>query len=208
MTLLHQKQRSRDEQGRIIANICDYAIVYQLMEESFAESLGDVKRYTDDRIRMIEKEGMMTPRDLAEKTGVSTSAISQWSKGMIEKGVLDWCDENGAEFADDLEMEKAKRAGKAYVVVVAGNSLPSPFQLTGDPRWDKGGDLWTSYDLEMNQGGFDDQELVVTDNIINESEDSDRDSDGIRQAVKVFSGKSNDEIKKIDGKVSGKSGHR
>jgi hypothetical protein len=62
--------------------------VYQLLEESFAESLGNVKRYTDDRIRMIETLGMMTPRALSEKSGVSTAAISQWSKPMIEKGVL------------------------------------------------------------------------------------------------------------------------
>ena len=56
ITLLHQKQRSRDEQGRFIADISDYAIAYQLLEESFAESLGNVKRYTDDRIR-YDREG-------------------------------------------------------------------------------------------------------------------------------------------------------
>ena len=50
ITLLYQKQRSRDEQGRFIADISDYFIAYQLLEESFAESLGNVKRYTDDRI--------------------------------------------------------------------------------------------------------------------------------------------------------------
>lgn len=196
MTLLYQKQRSRDEQGRYIADISDYAIVYQLMEESFAESLWDVKRYTDDRVRMIESAGMMTPRELAEKTGVSTAAISQWSKSLIEKGVLGWCDENGAEFGDDLALEKAKRSGKAYMRVVGGNRLPSPFQLTGDPRWDEGGDLWTAYDLGMDQGGIDDQELVLTGQAFNGSvEDSDIDSDGA--GVKVLSEKTNDEIKKI-----------
>ncbi len=59
MTLIYQKQRRRDEQGRFIADYIDYAIVYQLLEESLSESLGDIKRYTDDRIRMVEKEGMM-----------------------------------------------------------------------------------------------------------------------------------------------------
>ena len=84
---------------------------------------------------------MMTPRDLAERTGVSTAAISQWSKPLIEKGVLNWCDETGVDFGDDLALEKAKRSGKAYLCVAGGKSLPSPFQLTGDPRWDTGGDL-------------------------------------------------------------------
>ena len=199
ITLLHQKQRSRDEQGRFIATISDYAIVYQLLEESFAESLGNVKRYTDDRIRIVEKEGMMTPRALSDRTSVSTAAISQWLKPLIEKGVLKWCDETGAEFGDDLALEKAKRSGKAFMSVAGGKSLPSPFQLTGDPRWDKDGDLYAAYELQLGDGGNDgDQASSVTDNIISESvEDSGIDSDGTGVAVKAFSGKTNDEIKKM-----------
>jgi hypothetical protein len=53
-----------------VADYLDYFIVYQLLEESFAESLGSAYRYTDARIDLIEKEGMMTPGNLAEKTGV------------------------------------------------------------------------------------------------------------------------------------------
>ena len=101
MTLLHQKHRRRDEQGRFISDYSDYAIVHQLMENSFAENLGVVKRYTDDRIRLIENVGMMTPRDLAERTGVSTAAISQWLKPLFEKAVLTWCDAKGVEFEDE-----------------------------------------------------------------------------------------------------------
>ena len=117
MTLLYQKQRRRDEQGRFIADYIDYAIVYQLLEESFSESLGEVKRYTDDRIQMIENAGMMTPRELAERIGVSTAAISQWSKGMIEKGVLTWCDEAGTAFGEDLALEKAKTSSARHICV-------------------------------------------------------------------------------------------
>jgi hypothetical protein len=50
MTLMYQKQRSRDEQGQFVADYIDYAIVYQLLEESFAKSLGDVKRCTDEGV--------------------------------------------------------------------------------------------------------------------------------------------------------------
>jgi hypothetical protein len=203
MTLLYQKQRSRDEQGRFIADYSDYAIVYQLMEESFAESLGSVKRYTDDRIRLIEAVGMMTPRDLAERTGVSTAAISQWSKGMIEKGVLDWCDESGTVFGDDLSLEKGKRTGRAYLSVAGGKCLPSPFHLTDDPHWEKDGDLWGAYDLALGgSSGDSDQSFTMTENyIINaiencDADDSDASADGTT-AVKVLSGKSNDEIKKM-----------
>jgi hypothetical protein len=86
MTLLYQKQRRRDDLGRFAADYLDYFIVYQLLEESFAESLGSAYRYTDERIQLIEKKGMMTPRHLAEKTKVSTAAISQWLKVKIDKG--------------------------------------------------------------------------------------------------------------------------
>ena len=197
MTLLHQKQRSRDEQGRFIADYIDYYIVYQLLEESFAESLGDVKRYTDDRIRMIEKAGILTPRDLAKRTGVSTAAISQWLKPLIEKGVLGWCDEAGAEFGDEQALEKAKRSGKAYLCVAGGKSLPSPFQLTGDSRWDRGGDLHAAYDLELGYGGNDDdRSSAVNENIISESVER-CDSDDNQAAVKVLSGKSHDDVLKM-----------
>ena len=197
MTLLHQKQRRRDEQGRFIADYIDYAIVYQLLEESFAESLGNIKRYTDDRIRLVEKEGMMTPRDLAERVGVSTAAISQWLKPLIEKGVLTWCDEAGAEFDDDPALEKAKRSGRAYICVSGGKSLPSPFQLTGDPRWDTDGELYAAYDLNLGDGGGDfDQAMAMTENIISESVER-CDSDANQAAVKALSEKTNDDIKKM-----------
>ena len=62
----------------------------------------------------------MTPRALSEKTGVSTAAISQWLKPLIEKGVLSWCDEKGHGFKDVADLEKAKRSGRAYLKVAGG----------------------------------------------------------------------------------------
>lgn len=200
MTSLHQKQRSRDAQGRFIADYSDYAIVYQLLEESFAESLGDVKRYTDDRIRMIEKEGMMTPRDLAEKTSVSTAAISQWSKPLIGKGVLTWCDETGAKFYDVNALEKAKRSGKAFLCVTGGKSLPTPFQLTGDPCWDRDGDLYAAYNLQLDDGDGDnhnvDTEMGGRMKIEDENDQDLKDAVPSDGGVKVLSEKTNNAIKK------------
>jgi hypothetical protein len=201
MTLLYQKQRRRDDLGRFVADYLDYFIVYQLLEESFAESLGSAYRYTDDRIQLIEEEGMMTPGNLAVRTKVSTAAISQWLKVKIDKGALAWCDETGGVFDNDLALEKAKRSGKAYLCVTGGKSLPSPFQLTGDPRWDKGGDLYEAFDLGLNDpGALEGCSYKETENIIS---DGDVDSDffggkGINKTGdKVLSTKSNDEIKKI-----------
>jgi hypothetical protein len=110
---------------------------------------------------------MMTLLDLAERTGVSTAAISQWLKPLIEKGVLSWCDETGIDFVDDLALEKAKRSVKAYFCVAGANSLPTPSQLTGDFGWGRGGDLYATYDLELGDGcGDNDQAFAVTENIL------------------------------------------
>ena len=120
---------------------------------------------------------------------------------MMEKGVLGWCDDNGSVFGDDLALEKAKRAGKAYLCVAGGNSLPTPFQLTGDPRWDKGGDLWAVYDLELDHSGDSDQASTMTENVISEAvagncEFGDSKVSG-GNGVKALSGKSDEEIEKM-----------
>jgi hypothetical protein len=69
---------------------------------------------------------------------------------MIEKGVLCWCDEKGAGFLDVAELEKVKRLGKAYLKVVGRRFLPTVFELTGDKRWDKDGELYFAYDLHLD----------------------------------------------------------
>ena len=120
IALIHQRQRSRDDMGNVIAEYSDYALAYQLIGDSFRESLGEGQRYTDDRMRLIEKEGQITPRALSKKDGVSTAMISQWLKPLIEKGVLNWCDEKGHGFMGVADLEKAKRSGRAYLKVSGG----------------------------------------------------------------------------------------
>jgi len=159
VALIHQHQRARDGAGRVIAEMSDYAIVYQLMKEPFRESLGQRNRYTDTRIRMIKSMGPITPRRIAEREGVSGASISEWMKPWIEKGVLVWCDEAGAEFPDQACLEKAKRTGNAYVRFQGMCDLPSPYDLTGDERWAPGGELDAFYDLELGEES-DDSEVV------------------------------------------------
>jgi len=147
--------------GNFIAEYSDYFIAYQLIADSFRESLGEGQRYTDDRIRFIEKDGQITPRALSEKTGVSNAAISQWLKPLIEKRVLIWCDEKGLGFEDVAELEKAKRSGRAYISVSERCCLPTLYQLTGDFRWGAGGDLWELYDLGFEISDPDEVESTV-----------------------------------------------
>ena len=90
---------------------------------------------------------MISAKDLAKADGVSGSEISQWKKPLIEKGVLMWVDQKGSAFPDEKSLEKAKHSGKAYLKVGQFKRLPTPFELTENPDWDIGGELYLRYDL-------------------------------------------------------------
>ena len=160
VALVHQHQRPRDEADRVIAEISDYAIVYQLMREPFRESLGQRNRYTDSRIEVIKSAGPMTPRRIAEREEVSGATISEWMKPWIQKGVLVWCDEEGVEFPNQSSLEKAKRTGKAHVRFQEICDLPSPYDLTGDERWAPEGELYAYWDLELDDETDQDEDEV------------------------------------------------
>ena len=74
------------------------------------------------------------------------------------------------------DLEKAKRSGRAYLTVSGGKRLPTVFELTGDPRWDKDGDLYAAYDLHLDgdagdQAFYQDEETVGGQDIIFDAED-------------------------------------
>lgn len=170
ITTIHQKQRRKDEIGRVVAEIQDYALAFQLINESFMESLGEEKKYTDERIKIIEKNGMISSKDLSKITGVSGAAISQWMKPLVDKGVLIWCGESGDEFSDIKSLEKAKRSGNAFIKVAGFSCLPTPYQLTGDKRWDKDGDLYRQYDLKFDEDNAESAVFNEGDQLPQESE--------------------------------------
>jgi len=151
VALLHQFQRQKDEYGRIVAEISDYAIAYQLMKDAFLEGLGQKNLYTDRRLSLISKEGKMTAKRIAELTGVSVANISQWLKPQVSNGVLTWCDESGVQFQDMESLEKAKRCGKAYIRINGTFGLPLPYDLTGDERWSPDGELFKEYYLGIDE---------------------------------------------------------
>ena len=53
VALLHQVQREKDEHRRIVVEMSDYAIAYQLMKDAFLEGLDQKKHYTDKRLALI-----------------------------------------------------------------------------------------------------------------------------------------------------------
>lgn len=173
------------------------------------ESLGEGKKYTDERIKIIEKNGMISSKDLSKVTGVSGAAISQWMKPWVDKGILTWCDEKGGEFENTRSLEKAKRSGSAFIRIAKFNSLPTPYQLTGDKRWDKdGGDLYKQYDLEVDEDCTETAVVKEGDQLPQESKASSslfelaecQDFGKMNEGVKVLSEKCEFENEKIDTK--------
>lgn len=96
---------------------------------------------------------MITPGALAKTAGVSKPAISQWLESRVNEGLVAWCNEKGLEFDDISALGKAKNCGEAYIRLISFNFLPTPYRLTGNPRWDKGGDHFNLYYLWLEEDG-------------------------------------------------------
>ena len=77
--------------------------------------------------------------------------------------------------------------------------MPTVFELTGDPRWDKGGELYSAYDLHLD-GEAGDQELYQDDETVGEQDiifDAEGQTSDEKPAVKVLSEKSHSEVLKM-----------
>jgi DNA primase len=197
--LLHQKQRDRDGMGRVIAEMQDYALAYQLVDESFRESLED-RKYMDRRIRIVDARGPIAPKDIAKIEGVSGAAITSWSKNWLRNGALIWCDDQGVAIKKK-DLEKMKCSGKAHLKTNGINRLPTPYEISGgNNMWDVGGELYELYNLEFDSGedvlseGYADE---VNLNTIDDSEelDNSENMDDFESGVKALDKKVHKEIR-------------
>jgi len=153
----YQFQRSRDDKGRLLAEMSDYWMALQIVREAFRETLGQQSKEAALRINFIRENEPVQYRTLTSEWGISKSALTGWVRGKLYDGILCWCDEDGEEFADEAALKKAKHSGKAYLKIndafnaddVTG--LPTPHELTGDPRWDEAGELYSLYDLGLDR---------------------------------------------------------
>jgi DNA primase len=150
VTTIHQFQREKDDRGRLIATMEDYFMAHQLVNESFRESLGEDKRLAE-RMEVIRKNQPISSTVLSALFGISGPAVSTWVKDNVEKGILVWCDEDGDLFPDEITLEKEKRKGKALLKIAHMPGLPTPYEITGDPDWDAGGDLYKRYELGLEE---------------------------------------------------------
>jgi len=166
----YQFQRSHDDKGRLQAEMSDYWMALQIVREAFRETLGHQSKEAAKRIEFIRENGPVQYGVLTSEWGVSKSSLTSWVRGKLIDGILTWCDDSGEEFADDAALKKAKHSGRAYLKINDAFSaddvtgLPTPFELTGDPRWNEGGELYRLYDLTLDRRPVvehSDSEMVV-----------------------------------------------
>jgi hypothetical protein len=96
--LLHQRQRQRDAEGRVVATLADYGMVRELVVEVFQRSVLGLTEKTLDLVEALErvldgrdvsKDGLPSYSDLVKETGKAKHYISRWLKPALEIGVVD-----------------------------------------------------------------------------------------------------------------------
>jgi hypothetical protein len=167
----YQHQRQRDNEDRVIANISDYWMALQIVREAFRENLTNQSDETERRLDFIVKQGLVQFKSLTAEWNLSKGAVSGLVKSLVEKGILIWCDREGKEFDNNAELNKAKRSGSAYIKANEHYDffgLPTPFEVTGDSRWGKGGEMLELYDLKLNARDMDEIEGYEEDSTIDD----------------------------------------
>jgi len=153
---LYQFQRQRDVNGNIVAEMADYSMAWQIIQDAFKENLEHISKTTNQRLQYIQSVGHVSLKDLAARDGISRSALSAWMKRAEQDGDAKWVDNNGNDFLNDGAMKVAKRSAKAHIAVTGQWSqsmkiiLPSPSDImNGAIEWMQGGVEFEKYNLHL-----------------------------------------------------------
>ncbi|GAB6059374.1 hypothetical protein [Desulfonatronum parangueonense] len=151
ITVLYQGQRWENNEGVLTAELPDYAMAYQLINNSVIERLQGGPTKPDVYIDTVREEGPMSLTDLARKLGIPKSTVSDNVIKRVKSGALLWTDKNGNQFSNEARARRAKQGngGGAYIRVHEAKGLPSPFELTGDMAWLPGGEHFNMYNLGL-----------------------------------------------------------
>lgn len=110
--ILHQASRTRDDQGRIVASLDDYAVVRELVADLISEGIGisvpDSVRETVEAIRKLKGNGSVTTSQIAAELLLDKSATSRRVKVAKDRG-----------FVQNLETKRGKPAK-----LILGDPLP------------------------------------------------------------------------------------
>ena len=155
ITAFHQGLRKVDGRGRLIAEMADYWMALQIVQQAYAESMGGDNHNHASRMAYIKENGLVQYNELVHVWKITKPAISIFISEKVREGLLSWCDVDGNEFENNQALGRAKRSGQAYVRVTSNYqcekamTLPDPYMLTGDPDWQPGGKLFSQYDLHI-----------------------------------------------------------
>lgn len=124
--VLHQEMRQRDEDGRIVAEITDYAAVHGLIADLIAQGIdatvSDETRETVDAVEALkrEKPDGVSYKDVGERLGLDKSSAQRRCQVALKNGYL-----------KNLEEKKGKPARLQVGEPLPGRNavLPSPQEL-------------------------------------------------------------------------------
>jgi hypothetical protein len=100
--VLHQCQRERDGDGRVVATVADYAMIRELVVEVFDRGVRGLTEKTLDLVEALERvldrkrekgvreaELRASYSDLIEETGCTRVQVSRWLKPAVKLGLVD-----------------------------------------------------------------------------------------------------------------------
>jgi hypothetical protein len=125
--IVHQRTRSRDERGRIVADLTDYAAVYRLVAHLLTEvvqrAVPETVRETVDAVWSLAQQGRsgegITVNELAEELGLHRSSVWRRVKEALSLGYL-----------EDVSGDRRGRLMR----VTTGTPMPEDRQLLPPPE--------------------------------------------------------------------------
>ncbi len=100
--ILHQRQRQRNADGKVVTTLADYAMTRALVKEMFARAVRGLTEKTTKLVDALEQildemerkggkadEVQASYSDLVKRTGLPKYHISRWLKPALEAGLVD-----------------------------------------------------------------------------------------------------------------------
>lgn len=112
VTLLHQRQRDRDDDGRLVATLDDYGHARRLLSRVIARSVGDgvgdpARRFYDRLLGLDALPEVFTAADIRQHVRASRSTVAGWLAELADVGAIEV-----AELAD--RSPRGGRPPRAY----------------------------------------------------------------------------------------------
>jgi DNA primase len=102
----YQYQREQDKEGRVIADMIDYYLALQIVQQAFKETLGQESYGSEERLTYIRDNGPVQYKTMQEAWGISKMAVSSWVSLRVRDGVLVFCNEGGGSLAMSVTLER------------------------------------------------------------------------------------------------------